>query len=331
MNLRVMLLVISVVLLAGCNNKQSAAGIGSPVPLSIYTSTEAVSVPTKTSAPTTPWPTIRPTQTIPVGTLIAITTKEAMRVSLIGRYPELDGYNTVCSLDYCIGIEISDNGQWMYFSNGSVMELFNINGQKVGMYSFYEIYGHLIDFYDGNLVSVHWSRDGRYLYLATSFGDGGPEAYFGYKASLARVNLEHGTWKDTGISGVISFSPNEKYIIYSTNKSELRLRNLRSGEESIYFTPEHYLYFGNFVWSPDNKKVVFVATPEEWHASDSRFALLMIDVEKQTMSQLYESLLPFYFPVNWVEADKVQLQRFSDLGYWTLDLSTNTITSNPSE
>ena len=68
---------------------------------------------------------------------------------------------------------------------------------------------------------------------------------------------------DMGISGVLSFSPNDKYIVYSTNMSEIRVRNLQSGDEKIYVTPEYYQYFGDFVWSLDSsKRVIFVATPK---------------------------------------------------------------------
>lgn len=271
---------------------------------------------TKTSSPT-----LLPMPTVPVATLNAVATLEAVRVNLVNQYPELEKYGTFCLPTYCYGAEISPNGQQIIITNGNTIELFNSNGERIGKYSFYELYGHLVDFWDGHASGVHWSRDGKYLYVATQFGEGGPQAYFGYKSSLAHINLENGTWKDTGISGVISFSPNEKYIVYSTNKSEIRIRNLESGEENVYFVADYYLYFGNFVWSPDSKKIIFVATPEYWDAEDTRFALYMFDLENKESSNLYESSFPFYSPVNWTETNKITLNNFKEFGEWTLDLS----------
>lgn len=273
---------------------------------------------TETVSPTSP-----PLPTIPVATLSAVATLDVVRNNLINQYPELEKYGTFCYSDYCYGAENSPNGQYIIITNGNTIELFNVNGQRVGKYSFYELYGHLVGFGDGYASGIHWSRDGKYLYIASYFGDGGPEPYFGYRSSLARVNLENGTWKDTGISGVISFSPNEKYIAYSSNDSEIRIRDLQSGEESAYFATGDYLYFGKFVWSPDNKKVVFTETPEQWYEENSKFALHLINLENKTISNLHESSFPFYYPVAWTENNTVILNKFEEVGEWVLDLSTN--------
>ena len=273
---------------------------------------------TKTSSPTS-----SPLPTVPVATLSVVATLDAVRINLITQYPELEKYGTFCQLTYCYGAEISPNGQQIIITNGNTIDLFNSNDERIGKYSFYEFYGHLVGFRDGYVSGIHWSKDGKYLYIATYFGDGGPEPYFGYRSSLARVNLENGMWKDTGVSGVISFSPNEKYIAYSSNASEIRIRNLQSGEESTYFATDYYLYFGNFVWSPDNKKIIFTATPEQWYENGSKFSLYMIDLESKTISNLHETSFPFYYPVNWKETNIVTLNKFEKFEEWSLDLSTN--------
>ena len=267
--------------------------------------------------------------TIPMATLNAVATLDAARINLINQMPELENYGTFCQLSYCYGAEISPNGQQIIVTNGNTIDLFNLNGKRVGKYSFYELYGHLIGFGDGYASGVHWSKDGKYLYIATHFGDGGPEPYFGYRSSLARVNLENGTWEDIGVSGVISFSPNEKYIAYSTNESEIRIRDLQSGEENTYFAKDYYLYFGNFVWSPDNKKIVFTATPEQWYEDGSKFSLYMVDLESKTISNLHETSFPFYYPVSWMEANTVILNKFQGIGEWSLNLSTHPFQITP--
>ena len=266
-------------------------------------------------------PTFPPEPTVSIATLDAVATLDTARINLINQNPELEDYGTFCQLSYCYGAENSPNGQQIIITNGNTIDLFNVSGERIGKYSFYELCGHLVGFGDGYASTIHWTNDGKYLYIATYFGDGGPEPYFGYKSSLARVNLENGTWKDAGVSGVISFSPNEKYIMYSPSKSEIRIRDLKSSEENTYVTIDYYLYFGNFVWSPDNNKVVFAATPEQWYENSSKFALYMIDIENKTIGILHESLFPFYYPISWAEVNTISLNKFQEIGEWFLDLS----------
>jgi WD40 repeat protein len=318
-----------VIFLAACSTGQMET-IASPTAESA-TSTQTIMTPslTRTPRPTkTPTPTFPPTITIPVATLNAVATVEAFRTHMVGKFPELEEYISSCGLASCYGVDVSPDGQWIYFSDGDLLEILDINGKRVGKYSFQEISGRS-DVVEGGLGGIHWSNDGQYLYLSTSFGDGGPGPYFGYKYSLARVNLQNGTWKDTGISGVLSFSPNDKYIVYSTNTSEIRIRNLQSGEENVYVTPEYYQYFGEFVWSPDSKKVIYVATPEGFDHINNQFALFMTDLESNKTVLLYEDRMPFYYPAVWVENDKVSLKRDQRAGTWTLDLSTDPPTINP--
>jgi hypothetical protein len=323
-----------IIFLAACSPDQIQTV--APSPAEFATSTEAIMTPslTKTSRPTkTPTPTFPPTMTIPAGTLNAVSTVEAIRTHLVGQFPELEEFISSCHLASCYGVDVSPDGKWIYFSNGNVIELLEVNGKKLGQYSWYEIYGeshgYPDDYYEGYVTVVHWSKDGQYLYLATQHGDGGPGPYFGYKSTLARINLQNGTWKDTGISGVLSFSRNDKYIIYTTNTSEIRVRELQSGEERIYVTPAYYQYFGEFVWSPDNKKVILVATPNDFSDVTNKFALFMIDLENDKIILLYEDLNPFYYPVEWVEDNKVSLNKYQKDGTWIFDLSANPPTIHP--
>lgn len=318
------IVLLFIVLLAACTSGR--VEIVTPLSTMPDPSTETAIVPgmTSTLAPTeTASPTFEPVNTVPVATRDAIATTEATRNNLVSQFPELEEYNTFCNVTYCYGVELSPNGQWIYLSNGNVIEIFETSGKRVGKYSFHEIYGYRIDYYEGIVEGVHWSRDGRYLYIATRYGDGGPGPYFGYKSSLARVNLQNGTWKDTGISGVLSFAPNEKYIGYSTNLGEVRVRNFQSGEEQIYITPNPYWYFGEFVWSPNAKKVIFVATSESLDESYGKFALCMIDLKQGRIHLLHEDFMPFYYPVAWTEENQVSLRRYQEDGIWTLDLAAD--------
>lgn len=308
-------LLLVFVLVVCINSKETPTtlpigNITQPIPTVIFL--------TKTSSPTP-----SPLPTIPIATLNSVATLDATRIDLINKIPELEKYGASCYKFDCSGIGFSPNQQIVFITNGNTIELFNLQGERIGKYSFYDLYGYLINYGDGYLSIAHWSEDEKYLYVTSQFGDGGPEAYFGYKSSLSRVNLENGTWKDTGISGVISFSPNEKYIVYSTDKSEIKVRDLQSGEESLFFSENYYLYFGEFVWYSDNKKIVFTATPEDWYTNDSKFALYIIDLESKTITNVYETTFPFYYPVSWIEENKIILNNFQEFGEWLLDLSSN--------
>lgn len=317
-----------VIFLTACSSEQISTIPPKPFPPATKTSTRLAPSLTPTLTPTvTPSSTI---ETIPAETLNAVATLDAIRVDLVSRFPELQNYPVSCSSFSCYGIQISPDGKRIVFTNGNIINLFETNGSKIGSYSFYDIYGYQIDYKGGGVEVTHWSNDGRYLYIsANPGGDGGPEPYFYYRSALIRLNLENGTWKDTGISGSFEISPNDKYIIYSSNKSQVRIRNWATGQEQIYILPEDFLYFGNYVWSPDGRKVVFVGTPEDWYANGSRFALLIVDIENQTIIQLHESSLPFYFPAHWTVPDKIVLNKFNEWGNWILDLSMNPPTIIP--
>jgi hypothetical protein len=117
--------------------------------------------------------------------------------------------------------------------------------------------------------------------------------------------------------------------VYSTNKSEIHVRNLESGEENTYTSSDYYLYFGDFVWSPDSKKVIFVSVPEQWDVTQGTFALFMVDLEKNTMTKVYENSLPFYYPVRWIEENEVLLKKDQGDEELTLDLSVSPPITHP--
>jgi WD40 repeat protein len=221
------------------------------------------------------------------------------------------------------------------------MEVFNADGQRVGVYPYYDLYGYQFDNMNGFVSPFHWSKDGRYLFIAAKgAGDGGPTLGLDYEGTLIRVNLKNGTWEDTGISGTMSFSPTDQYIAYSAaNNSEIRIMDLKSGTETKFFVTDYYRYFSKFVWSPSGRKIIVAALPEDWFEAifpEARIktegivsGLYVIDLDLKTIYKVHESAYPFYYPVCWSEDNKITLDRMNEHGEWTLDLSTNPPTITP--
>jgi len=319
------------ILLTACNSEQTST----IAPISITSATNTVTaffpISTLTSIPTeTPFPTIQATETIPVATLNAVATLDTIKTDLKNRFPELQDYPVSCSSFACYDIQTSPNKELVYITNNNTINLFRNDGIKIGSYSFYDLYGYRINYRSGYVFPLHWAEDGRVLYVtANTGGDGGPEPYLNYESTLVRIHLETGTWDDLGISGSFEISPDEQFVIYSNKENEIRIRDISSGQEIIYPHLDDYFYFGKYVWSPDSKKIIFIGTSESWETDESKFALILVAIENQTISLVSETGFPFYFPIYWASSNKITLNKFNEWGEWTLDLSTKPPTIIP--
>ena len=55
----------------------------------------------------------------------------------------------------------------------------------------------------------------------------------------------------------------------------------------------------------------------------------MVDLEKNTMTKVYENSLPFYYPVRWIEENEVLLKKDQGDEELTLDLSVSPPITHP--
>ena len=211
---RVTVLLLSF-LLAACTGQFATLVPSSTTPFPI-----ATVIPSAT--PMLPTPETALPANVPAATINAVATVDAIRIDILGRFPELQDYDTFCSPGYCYGVQGSPDGHWIYLTNFNTMDVFSAAGERVGKCSFYDIYGYKINYAEGLVDGAHWSKDGQYLYISASLGgDGGPEPYFGYTKALVRLNLEDGIWNPTQVSGSFAFSPHDEYVIYSNHKSQI--------------------------------------------------------------------------------------------------------------
>lgn len=298
-----------------------------------------ISLPTLTRTPFPTeinTPTIEPTITIPPGTLIAVSTMDA----LVTAKPELGKYYSHdCMLYsfYCNGPKfgLSPNGQWaVYFSTNKTGGLSIVNvSTKVQ----WDIYFNDITGFSGPDLYVyiaHWSKDGRYLYVTPSqVGEGGFADFWRDWEKLIRINLDNGTWVDTKMGSAFSFSPNERFIAYRLGQ-ELAVFEFQSGELRSFSVPVEYKSFGSFVWSPDSKKIMFIGSINDLNEEDppNGFTLFLLNVEDMTAKTVLEKDKRYLYPVEWRTNNIVLLESFFDENFlitrekYKINLETNEVT-----
>jgi hypothetical protein len=292
----------------------------------------AVTTPSVTHSPLqTSTATPEPSPTLPPATLAVVSTMDA----IVAQKPELKEfyryYQECVYMPYaCVspGIGLSPNGSWAVFFNGSGIKIISVDNIKEWEVTFAE----LSDTQGVGTVSVaHWSRDGNYLYVfpRPDGADGGYESFWGSKwAKLIRLNLETGAWIDTKMGYAFSFSPDDRYLAYR-NEQGILIHDLGTGEDKVI--PVRYAEYGRFTWSPDNQKILFVATLNETDLEnrENGFTALLLDIKTQTIQTVFENNTEFLYPVEWKDVSQVMFEKlFGGFGErYNLDLITGDITS----
>jgi len=231
---------------------------------------------TATAFALTPSPTPAPSWT-PAGLPPQMATISAF----IDQYPEYGEYESTmqsCLLypDSCAarGLGISPNGEWIAFfavEETAGLKIASIDGNYRWKIYFSEISGMKCPCGDSVVAVKHWSQDGRYLYLTPKvFGDGGDGIYWGFQEKLIRFNLFNGTWVDTQMGTAAVFSPNDRYLVFRSG-NEVVVYEFRTGIRMTFKVPDEIIKFGDFVWSPESHRLVFVGAKEilESHVNET--------------------------------------------------------------
>ena len=126
----------------------------------------------------------------------------------------------------------------------------------------------------------------------------------------------------------LSVSPDDRYLAYR-NEQGILIHDLGTGEDKVI--PVRYAEYGRFTWSPDNQKILFVATLNETDLEnrENGFTALLLDVKAQTIQILFENNTEFLYPVEWKNTSQIVFEKlFGGFGErYNLDLITGDITS----
>lgn len=191
---------------------------------------------------------------------------------------------------------------------------------------------------DYSIKPLHWSADGRYLYLGIRpcCGDGGCPAYGGIE-SLVRLDLASGEQililepEADFRFYTVSFSEDDRYLAYFEKWLDhpiMNLRNLATDEEREIALGQQYTLAGEVVWSPDQDWVVFSARTGE--ACDNMvYYLVKMRLDDLTQTVLLEGADVTYTPVEWTQDNMLRLYLGWPGAYGVLDMTNLEITFNP--
>jgi len=183
---------------------------------------------------------------------------------------EITNFSIVCDKNDRLITTLSNNGLWLAISckykMEQTLEIVSKNGGswKLKFQDF--LSAEFIKDGNtpmGNLLPLHWSNDGSYLYFSPNIAwDGGGTCFYGFGVqSLYRIDLSTGSISNVlptvspfGDGYEIAFSPAGKRLVYYVDTPVIM--DLRTGDE-IYYVDIGESYAGDFSWSPDGSEIVF--------------------------------------------------------------------------
>lgn len=330
--------------LLACNAVSPINTVYSPnAPLKTHTSFVTATIfPTSTETVIFETPTFQPEIAAEVATLDAIVTD----------LPELRKfYDRFCithgNCAFVPNLGLSPNGKWAVFftvTDSAGLSIVNVNNNKQWHISYHDITGTYGG--DATVVIEHWSQDGNYLYVSPrTAGSGGLGYFWRSETQLIQLDLTDGTWRNTNMGSAFSFSPDDNFIAYRREQNVV-IHEFQTSQEKIFTVPLEYGAFGRFVWSQDNKQIMFIGSSvEELEAvaltDDMKgFTLFLLDTEKMDVQVFLNKDERYLYPLEWKTPKIILLEslyKVDSNGYlhyngeqYKLDLASNEILKNES-
>ena len=182
---------------------------------------------------------------------------------------------------------------------------------------------------DGYYFPVHWSGDGRYLYLSfyPQYGDGGCVAYH-QGIILQRLDLFTGEITTT-LPGTnwkfynFAFSQDDRYLSYFQswlNTPILKILNLTNSEMRRIPIGEQYSGAGNVVWSPDNSYIIFSARTG-LECEEMVYYLILLKLDDLSQTIITYGAEAFYRPLHFSDDHQLVVQLgYGNDNYFSIDL-----------
>jgi hypothetical protein len=234
--------------------------------------------------------------------------------------------------------EYSPDGKWVAIECINLFTgIYNLENPSITwQVPYYEIFGYEYDDgnHYGNLRVTHWSADSRYVYLSPlpCCMDGCLDYIHGM--ALLRLDTLTGKVTFTLQSGGdlkfynVSFSKDDQYMAYFRlwlDHPILNIQNLITGKDQHIPLGEQFSDAGYVVWSPDQNRVVFSARSGE-ECADMIYYVVMVNLADLSQTIISEGVGLRYYPVDWLEDNRIILMYGHYGDYYTYDLGTGEIT-----
>lgn len=305
--------------LVACN------GAAQPITLTVSASPKPTSTLLATSTIVLPTLTLAPTQTI-LPTLDESLMNSATEIAL-------------CNAGHWFESKTSPDGQWVATDcdDGNIFRLHivRVDGTKEWQVSFQDLtgsgsvgstnrFGEFVSF-PSMPLPFHWYKDSRYLFIAPqAIVDGSQSDGLG----LYRFDTQTGRYSPFlpfGESSYnFSFSPDDEYYVYSYGMDEkyIHIASLETGTEQTIQLPDGQGYTQRFLWSPDNKKFVFIYD----NFTTDKSALLLFDTKQNSFTTLLEVGERNLIPLRWESEVEIVLEEYiSQEQQYLLNINTKVL------
>jgi len=285
---------------------------------------ETMVTPIVESTPT-PVPTVAPTDISPTMEVVTPSTiniptpnpTQAFIYSICSPYPLIENN------------KMSPNGEWIAVSCEDLSALEEANAPYVKIVksdkstewtvTLKELTGfNYISYSNGNgwfpgiLLIDHWHKDSQFVFLVPHYVIDGVRANgfglyrFDTKTGKVSPYLPVGS---TTYS--FAFSHNDEYFIYhyAQENNLVHIVSPESGENTILETPENAEFIYNFIWSPDDTKIIFEG---EGSNENKMTTLHLFDLASRTFTSLLEYERYKYFPKSWASESLLVLESYDN-------------------
>jgi hypothetical protein len=334
-----------VIMLTACASAAPAISPATASPTAARTGTPTIPAPTRTvHYPfdfTVPW---TPTVPTPDRTLLATyqsdSDRQATQVAA-----NLAAADWICGTDgYFPGLptEVSNSPDkhWIVITcrtgDKLVTRVARSDRSAVWQIPWDRYFPSIKDANDGALFPVHWSKDGRTVFLephTCCYDWFSNEAVYYPVTELYTLDLFNGDFKSLlgGTSSYsIAFSPNDHYLIYSRHGQAGRadLLELATGVDRILRLSDRYVDIGIFTWTPDGQHVLLSAALDGWLEGQAGISLYRLDIGDRSLNPLLvddrRQFVPEFYSSSqpWLDRDTLLLRSFVDNSQAAIDIRT---------